>query len=159
GAVEETVTVTGASPVVDVRNVTSESVLKREVLDTLPTAKNASAFAALTVGAVTSARDVGGSAGDRAGKMSVHGTHTDGITKFEGLSLEAYRGQGDRRLHANQMAVQEVAVESRGMTAEAETGGVQVSVVPKDGGNTFTFSSSIDYSPAKLYSSNLNDAL
>ena len=37
GGLEETVTVTGASPVVDIRNVRTQQVLKAEVLDALPT--------------------------------------------------------------------------------------------------------------------------
>src|SRR4029079_6833521 len=51
GSVEETITVTGASPVVDVQNVRSQSVLTREVLDALPTSKTTYALASLTLGA------------------------------------------------------------------------------------------------------------
>src|SRR5262249_50829202 len=50
GAVEETVTVTGATSIVDVQNVRSQTVLKREVLDQTPTAKTLTGFASLTVG-------------------------------------------------------------------------------------------------------------
>ena len=38
GALEETVTVSGASPVVDVQNVRSQTVISQDVLDTLPQA-------------------------------------------------------------------------------------------------------------------------
>ena len=51
GTLNETVTVTGASPVVDVQNVRRQTVLTRELLDTIPTGKTFQAFAALTVGA------------------------------------------------------------------------------------------------------------
>src|SRR5580765_4822570 len=40
GAIEETVTVSGASPVVDVQNTQRRDVLTREVLDVLPTGRN-----------------------------------------------------------------------------------------------------------------------
>jgi len=50
GSVDETITVSGASPVVDTQNVRSQSVLSRELLDTLPTARTFSAFASLTPG-------------------------------------------------------------------------------------------------------------
>ena len=49
GALEETVTVTGASPVVDVQNVRTQTVLSREVLDALPTFKSLGGFIALTL--------------------------------------------------------------------------------------------------------------
>ena len=50
GAVEETVTVTGASPVVDVQNVRYQQVLSREVWDALPTGKTLSSYVSLTLG-------------------------------------------------------------------------------------------------------------
>jgi len=53
GSVEETITVTGASPVVDVQNVRTQNVLTREVLDTVPTARNFQGFAALTLEAIS----------------------------------------------------------------------------------------------------------
>ena len=54
GGVEETITVTGASPVVDTQNVRTQNVLTREVLDTVPTAKNYQAFAGADAGRVGS---------------------------------------------------------------------------------------------------------
>src|SRR5437867_12148660 len=39
GSLEETVTVTGASPVVDVQRVTQAKVLSREIIDTIPTGR------------------------------------------------------------------------------------------------------------------------
>ena len=52
GSVEETITVTGASPTVDIQNVRTQSVLTREVLDAVPISKNFQSLADLTVGAV-----------------------------------------------------------------------------------------------------------
>ena len=49
GSIEETITVTGASPVVDTQNVRSQNVLTREVLDSVPNAKTSSSLAALTL--------------------------------------------------------------------------------------------------------------
>src|SRR5207253_1913993 len=50
GSLEETVVVSGSSPVVDVQNVRTQTVLSRELLDTLPTGKTVGAFAMLTLG-------------------------------------------------------------------------------------------------------------
>ena len=51
GAVEETVTVTGASPVVDVQNVRTQRTLTQEVLESVPTSRSYMAIGALTLGA------------------------------------------------------------------------------------------------------------
>src|SRR5437016_2775934 len=66
GALEETVTVTGASPVVDIQNARTQIVLTRELLDALPTGKAIVGFAAMTVGAIATA-DVGGAGSDQYG--------------------------------------------------------------------------------------------
>jgi hypothetical protein len=50
GSLEETITVSGASPIVDTQNVRTQNLLSREVLDTLPTNTTMQGFAALTVG-------------------------------------------------------------------------------------------------------------
>src|SRR3989442_793696 len=72
GALEETVTVTGASPVVDTQNVRTQSVLQREVLDTLPTNKSIQGFASLVVGMTNAA-----SSGTTFGRYDVGGNKTD----------------------------------------------------------------------------------
>ena len=50
GSLEETITVSGASPVVDIQNVRTQNVLSRQILDAVPSAKSVPALAALTVG-------------------------------------------------------------------------------------------------------------
>ena len=40
GAVEETITVAGATPIVDVQSVTTQTVMTRSVLDAVPTGRN-----------------------------------------------------------------------------------------------------------------------
>src|SRR3954465_12483172 len=70
GAVEETITVTGQSPIVDTQGVTQRTVMTREVLDTVPTGRNIQAVGVMIPGASIQAggggavsRDVGGSGG------------------------------------------------------------------------------------------------
>ena len=50
GALEETVTVTGESPVVDVSSTTGSQVLTREALDAVPTGRTIQGMAQLIVG-------------------------------------------------------------------------------------------------------------
>src|SRR6266487_1436980 len=66
GGIEETIVVTGASPMVDTQNVRSQNVLSHEVLETIPTGKSIPAYVALTLGATggLASQDVGGNRGD-----------------------------------------------------------------------------------------------
>jgi hypothetical protein len=60
GSLEESITVTGASPVVDVQNTQKSVVVNRELMDAVPTARNYSGMAALIQGVRMSNTDVGG---------------------------------------------------------------------------------------------------
>ena len=158
GTLEETLTVVGESPMVDTQNVRQQTVVTREVLDTLPTAQNFAGLGALTLGAV-SVRDVGGSAGDRAGAMSFAGGRADGIANFDGLNTHSLLANQARRIHPNQFAIAEITVQTRGMGAEAETGGVTTNIVPRDGGNRFSAVVAAEYTGKSLVQNNFSDAL
>src|SRR5262245_28833602 len=75
GAIAETVTVSGASPVVDTQNVLQQTVLTRQVLDAIPATKTVQSHAALTVGAAVppNRQDVGGSTGEFTSAVAIHG--------------------------------------------------------------------------------------
>ena len=85
GALEETITVAGQSPVVDTQNVRTQNVLTRQILDALPSNRAVPAMAALTVGMVTtgiagstSTQDVGGNKGENYSGLAIHGTSAVG---------------------------------------------------------------------------------
>ena len=168
GGIEETVTVTGASPVVDIQNVRTQTILTREALDALPTNKTLQSFAALTLGAQMAQganQDVGGNQGEAGGfgYFGVHGGRgNDQRMMLEGMHFYALIGNGaagNRTNYVNQMAVAEQSVQTGGYGAEAETGGVQINVVPRDGGNKFSGSTFTNGTSGKFQSSNLDDNL
>jgi len=66
GALEESVTVSGSSPVVDTQTTANSQVLNREVLDLVPTGRTAQTAAALVPGVVMGTPDVAGSNGMNA---------------------------------------------------------------------------------------------
>ncbi len=167
GAVAETVTVSGATPLVDVQNVRTQNVLPREMLDTLPTNKSMHGFASLTVGlkneALFGKYDVGGNKTDSYGFIGVHGlTAEDGRVLQNGMTFNNMVGLGggrSKQFFVNQMDVQEIQLEMGGMAADTETGGVQMNVIPKTGGNTFAGAFNFDFTNGGLQADNLSDAL
>ena len=168
GSVQETVTVTGASPVVDTRNVRTQTLFSRETLDILPTGKTVSAYASLIVGAtltspIGSMQDVGGSKGEQYGEMLIHGSRSgDGRSMVDGMRFNISFGTGGGAgvfWRPNQVAVDEVTIATAGLSAEASDGGIQINVVPKDGGNTFKVYFNGSGTNGDLQSSNLTDAL
>src|SRR5207247_8387918 len=82
GTVEETVTVTGESPVVDVQNVQQQTTITRATLDAIPTSRRPAQLLTVIVGADaggTNFHDVGGVGSDR-GFFGVHGQRADEMT-------------------------------------------------------------------------------
>ena len=166
GALEESITVSGASPVVDVHNVRSQQMLTRELLDSLPTSRDGQGDQILTLGATTGAgryADVGGNRGDSYADLAVHGNRTSDMkTLLDGMRIETAGGVSGgiySNYRINHTIVEEVVLETSGFSAEAQTGGVQMNVVPKDGGNTFRGVLEGAYTNGDLQSDNLSDEL
>ncbi|MEQ1730724.1 MAG: carboxypeptidase-like regulatory domain-containing protein, partial [Vicinamibacterales bacterium] len=73
GALEETLTVTGAAPTVDVQSTTKSQVLNREALDAIPTGRTIQGMGQLITGVSLNSPDVGGSRAMQQTYMSAHG--------------------------------------------------------------------------------------
>jgi len=159
GTVEETITVTGASPIVDIQNVTQQTTITRDALDALPTARRPAQFITLIPAANaggTNFHDVGGVGSDR-GFFGVHGQRPDDMTyNFGGMDNRVFSGGG---FQYNAHTFQEVVVQTAAGSAEATTGGVQINIVPREGGNTFSGTFSGEFTGPKLSSENLTDEL
>jgi hypothetical protein len=168
GSLEETITVSGTSPVVDTQNVRTQNVLSREALDTLPSAKSVPALGALTVGVSPtgtggSGQDVGGNKGEQYAGLVVHGSkQQDGRFLYDGMRFNMTvtdGGGASKHYFVNQNDVQEIVLETAGIAAESDTGGVIVNVVPKSGGNAFRGNFTGTAVNDNFQSSNLNDSL
>ena len=97
GTVQETVTVTGESPIVDVQNVVPRATATREVMDTIPTDRNFVSFAALTPAVlVTGVRqNVGGSIPETGMNLVVHGSRAgDSLVMVDGMPIINGSGNG-----------------------------------------------------------------
>lgn len=164
GAIEETVTVSGQSPLVDTRNVTRQTVISKTLLDAVPTGKNLLSFYALTPSAVTptNSQDVGGSKGETTARASVHGSK-QGDTKMmlDGMSFNWFAGEGSgRTFYVNALTAQEVLVDvGSGGSAQYTSSGAVINLIPKDGGNRFGGTAFAAGTNHNLQSNNLTAAL
>jgi hypothetical protein len=134
GALEETLTVTGASPTVDVINNQTTVVLDRDVLDSIPTtARNLPMRAALIPGSSVSFITLGQYA------MTIHGSSfQDTQLAVDGMRINTLCGQGQYSgFYLNDAAAQEITYTTGAESAEIGSGGMRINVTPKDGGNRF----------------------
>ena len=180
GAIQETVTVSGSTPLVDTQNVSQQRTFSREQLDAVPSAKSMLALASLMPSVVEppNAQDVGGSKGERSVRLSVHGSKTydsrllqDGmrytaLTPFPGTPVAPQTifvptGEGTGRgYYINPLAAQEVVIDTGSLgSAQYEYGGAQVNMMPKDGGNRFSGSLFFGGTGSALQGGNLTSDL
>lgn len=136
GALEESVTVTGASPIVDVSNTQRTQVLTRDLLDSLPSARNYSSLAALMPGVKMSNTDVGGNQQMEQIYMRVHGSRqTDTTVQVDGMQLNSLMNDGQVQAYYSDAASAEVSYSTSGGGADVSAGGLKINMIPKEGGN------------------------
>ncbi|HEV3216351.1 MAG TPA: TonB-dependent receptor [Vicinamibacterales bacterium] len=137
GSLEETVTVSGQSPLVDVQNAQRTHVLERSVLDALPTTRNMQTVGAPIPGVKLSRPDVGGSQGMEQAYMRTHGAddrHTS--MQVDGMIVNSSMGDGNIQAYNDDALAEQVVFQTSARPAEVASGGVRVNMIPKDGGNT-----------------------
>ena len=162
GGVTETLTVTGASPIVDVQSIRRQTTITNEVLTAIPTARSWAATALLIPGIVTTGggptdiqvtpqMTVFGGAGGRnnEGRMQV-----DGLNAGAGLG-----GSGVSTYVADISNAQEVVTTTSGGLGETEVGGPSLSIIPKSGGNTIRGAAYLSGVPKAWVNSNYTPEL
>ena len=144
GGIEESVTVSGASPVVDVQSTERRSNLSREVLDALPTARSYQTIGQ-TLPALTSGAgrfDVGGSTSMWQSQLAAFGGRAqDMAINIDGLSMNTPFASGQTvSFYHNDGAYQEMVYQISSGSAETQTPGVSINMIPREGGNRFSSS-------------------
>jgi hypothetical protein len=162
GAIEETVTVTGESPIVDTQNTVHLATASREVMDVLPTDRNFVSFAAMVPGVlVTGVRqNVGGSIPETGMNLVVHGSRAgDSLIMVEGMPIINGSGSGGLQYgnYLNNAAAQEITFQTDSHNAEFERASVYSNFIPKEGSNTFRGSFLARYAGEGWQSANLDD--
>ena len=130
GALEETITVTGEAPLVDTRNVRKQTVVSSELLDMLPTnTKSLQSLVTLTAG-FTGTPDVAGSYLTQVGG-TYHGKAGTNA-QIDGMGIQ--HSGGNFGVSPNVAIVEEITLQTSGISAESNADGVLVNMIPKEGG-------------------------
>ena len=156
-SLQETVTVTGESPIVDVTNTNNQTNFTQEALENLPNARDIWSLIGQAPGMMVTRFDVGGS---RAGTQTTFSSfgfqgqvrvQVDGVNTTEGTDAAGF--------YMDYGSFDEVQFGNDGNDASAPTPGVQLNAVIKSGGNQFRGTFYFDYENEKLQSKNIDDAL
>src|SRR4029453_10494192 len=160
GTLQESITVSGASPVVDVQTNVKQQVLTRDVLDAVPTARTIQGLGQLIVGVTLNSPDVGGSRAMQQTYFAIRGQGgAQTVVMVDGLMTNGLMGDGAVQAYHNEAMTQEAVYQTAGGSAETLTGGLNMNLVPKDGGNVFHGGAKWAKSPESWQGDNLTDAL
>ena len=165
GTLEETLTVTGESPIVDTSNITQRVVMTQEVRDALPTGRNIQAVGIMIPGTSLAqggggalSRDVGGSGNLQQSPLQFRGSG-DTVQTIEGLRLNNLCAQGAYSgVYWNDASFEEFSYVTGADSAEVGQGGMRVNMVPRDGGNSFRGSMIMNYAGEGFGSDNCGSA-
>lgn len=156
-SLQETVTVTGESPVVDVTATTTATSFGEERLASLPNARDFWTVLAAAPAVVLNRIDVGGSAAGTQTGYSAYDTKTDqhrpmveGIVNTEGTGAAGW--------YYDYGSIDEVAVETKGHTAEMPWPGIWSNFIAKSGGNEYHGKIYADYQTKGIQSRNIDDS-
>jgi hypothetical protein len=142
GALEETITVSGATPTVDLQSTTRQVSITQEIVTQIPSSRNPFALGVLIPGVSQSfgGRDVGGAVVAEVAALSANGGRTnDQRMMVNGVALSSGIGGGwGGGAVPNAAGTQEFAIDVSAVDAQAATGGVRVNFIPRDGGNRFS---------------------
>ena len=138
GTLQETIVVTGETPIVDVQSARRETVVSKDLIAGLPTTGGYSSLLALVPGIVGGTRDV--QTGPCACTFSSHGAmlagraNEEGRTLLDGLLISVPQGSSSNYL-ADTRNASELSFTVAGSLGETETGGPVLNIVPQTGGN------------------------
>jgi hypothetical protein len=135
GTLEETVTVTGESPIVDVQSARRQTVITSDVLKAIPTVRSYNALVVVVPGVVTNTNDV--ATGTATTQFPIHGgRNNEGRMTIDGLNVgNPPGGNQPPGFSVDVGNSEEISFTTSGNLGESETAGVVMNVVPKTGGN------------------------
>ena len=160
GNLTEQIVVTAETPVVDVQSVRRETVLQAEFIESLPATRNyaaiLSSIPAIDVGFAISA--------ETTPQMQLFsargGSSNEGRVTIDGMTVAApFNGGGVSSFAYNTTDVTELQVQISGGLGEVETGGPQLNIIPRSGGNTFRGSAFVSSAGEWSRSENIDDEL
>jgi Carboxypeptidase regulatory-like domain len=158
GTLEESVTVSGQSPVVDTTSTSASVAFTKEILENVPRGRDLQNVLAMAPGVTQAQIDVGGSTLAQRQDTASYGMEAQPKLQYEGMNI-AMGADLNTPIYFIDNSLEEVQVRTSGNDAEVSTPGVSMVAIMKSGGNAFHGTYRASWQPDSLQASNLNDAL
>ena len=160
GGVQETITVTGETPVVDVQTSTrTQKVIDNEVIAAIPASRGYGNILATVPGIQATGLNSG--ANPVMNFFTARGGRgNEGTVQIDGMNVgSAFNGGGVAGFGYDTANAQEIQVTIAGGLGETDRGGPAFNMIPRTGGNNFSGTYFLSYAGEWAQSSNLDDEL
>ncbi|HEX2456709.1 MAG TPA: carboxypeptidase regulatory-like domain-containing protein [Vicinamibacterales bacterium] len=156
--VQETVTVSGESPIVDTKSTTIGTNFNKDMLEKIPSARDPWVILEQTPGMVMDRQNVGGNQSGQQSSFLAHGSSSNQIWNIDGATITDMAAGGSPTYYDFD-SFEEIQIQTGGADASTEAGGVSINFVTKSGGNSFKGSGRLYVTDQRFQSDNINDEL
>jgi hypothetical protein len=158
--VQETITVTGESPIVDTRATGTKQTFTNELLQSIPSARDPWVILQQTAGIAMDRENVGGNmSGQQSNYVSRGGNPTNNKWSLDGVDITDLSATGSSPTYYDFDMFEEMTVTTGGVDVTQQTGGVGINLVTKAGSDKFRGSSRFYDTNHRAESNNITDAL
>jgi len=159
GAVGEVV-VRGAAPVVDVKSTRVSTNLTRDVLQNVPSARDPWVMMEMAPGIIVDRANIGGSESGQQSDFTARGAPVEANQwTMDGITITDPAALGATPTYFDFDMFEELQITTGGADVEVFTGGVNLNIVTKRGGNRFSGGGRFYWTAQGLQASNVEDLL
>ncbi|MEP7118779.1 MAG: TonB-dependent receptor, partial [Acidobacteriota bacterium] len=159
-SVQETITVTGESPIVDTKATGTKQTFTNELLQSIPSARDPWVILQQTAGISMDRENIGGNmSGQQSNYVSRGGNPTNNKWSLDGVDITDMAATGASPSYYDFDAFEEMTITTGGVDVTQQTGGVGINLVTKSGSDRFKGSSRFYATDEKLESQNVTDVL
>lgn len=158
--VQETVTVTGASPLVDTRETGTSSTFDLETMQNIPSARDPWVMLEKTPGITMDRVNVGGNqSGQQSGYISRGSSTGNNKWSIDGVDITDMAATGASPIYYDFDMLEEMQVTTGGADVSQQTGGVGINLVTKSGTDRFKGNARALITDQKFEGDNITDEL
>src|SRR6478672_7652988 len=158
--VQETITVTGESPVVDTKEVGTKQTFTNELLQSIPSARDPWVILQQTAGVAMDRENIGGNmSGQQSNYVSRGGNPTNNKWSLDGVDMTDLAATGSSSVYYDFDAFQEMTINTGGVDVTQQTGGVGINLITKSGSDRFRGSGRFYSTPETFEANNLDTTL
>jgi hypothetical protein len=157
--VQETITVTGASPVVDTKETGTKQTFTNELLQSIPSARDPWVILQQTAGIAMDRENIGG---NMSGQQSVYASRGSGTFNnkwsLDGVDITDMNATGSSASYYDFDSFEEMTINTGGVDVSQQTSGVGINLVTKSGSDKFRGQGRFYVTDDKVESQNITDA-